>query len=75
MFGGGGCRQEARHAENGDGVAGPAQSHTGQKLQSISEQEPVFFRFARQPAMQVGLAAAIWVAGSVQRSAMYWTKG
>ena len=37
---------------------GAKQSQTGQKLQSISEHEPVLFRFARHDEMQVGFGAA-----------------
>ena len=56
--GSGGGTQARRQAANGDGVAGLRQSHAWQKLQSISEQEPVLCRFARQAATQVGFAAA-----------------
>ena len=73
-YSGSGDAQACRQAAKGDGVAGAAQSQTGQKLQSISVHAPVVFKFARQPAMQDGLAAASNVRGSVQRSPMYWTK-
>ena len=47
-------RQLARHAANADGVAGAAQSHTGQKPQSISEHDP---RFARQLPTHIGFCS------------------
>jgi len=62
--------QAARHAANGDGTAGPAQSQTVQKPQSISEHDPVVFRFARQVAVH-----AAFVPVPVQMLAMYWTNG
>src|SRR5262245_2339546 len=66
MFGGGGASHAARQAAKGDCV--PArQSQTGQKLQSISEHWPVFFRFARHDATQVGFVTEL------QRSPMYPT--
>lgn len=61
--------QAARQSRKADGVVGAAQSHTGQKEQSISEHDPVLFRAARQPATQVGCNK------DEQRPPMYWTKG
>ncbi len=59
--------QFARQAANGDTPAGAAQSHTVQKPQSISEHDPVFLRFARQPATHAE-------SGFAQMLAMYCTK-
>ena len=62
--------QFARHDANGDTPAGSAQSQTVQKPQSISEHDPVFLRFARQPATHADAEL-----GFAQMLAMYWTNG
>lgn len=71
--GGGGVLQLLMQVLNADGITGPAQSQVVQKLQSISEHDPVLFRSARQAVTQAGLGTAMYVTGSVHRSLMYWT--